>query len=29
VGVYRHQNQSSAAIHAEIVRAQGGVGRLP
>ena len=29
VGVYRHENQSTAAIHAQIVRAQGGVGRLP
>jgi hypothetical protein len=29
VGVYRHKNQSAAAIHAQIVRAQGGVGRLP
>ena len=29
VGVYRHQNQPAAAIHAVIVRAQGGVGRLP
>ena len=29
VGVYRHENQSTAAIHALIVRAQGGVGRLP
>ena len=29
VGVYRHENQSTAAIHALIVRAQGGAGRLP
>jgi hypothetical protein len=29
VGVYRHENQSSVAIHALIVRAQGGAGRLP
>jgi hypothetical protein len=29
VGVYCHENQSTAAIHALIVRAQGGAGRLP